>query len=108
MATVGIGQQVRIAELQEGSGHAIVRSSQSFAMDSTIRVCPLCQVKIQSSAIAAQEVCFSTGASGSRAKLWARVCQYVQDRGSCINSDAQLRSEPGPSDFYGEAPTINL
>ena len=76
-------------------------------MDSTIRVCPLCKVTIQTSAIAAQEVRFSTGACGSRAKLWARVCQFAKDQG-CINSDAQLRSEPGPSDFYGEAPTINL
>lgn len=72
------------------------------------QVCPLCQVTINPSNGAEQEVQFSTGAKGSRAKLWARVCQFAQERGGCINTNPQLRREPKAADFYGEPPALEL
>ncbi|HBU26799.1 MAG TPA: hypothetical protein DEB19_05715 [Synechococcales bacterium UBA8138] len=72
------------------------------------QVCPLCNATIDPALGSANEVRFSAGANGSRAKLWARVCQYAQERGGCINSNPALRSEPNPTDFYGEAPPIEL
>ncbi|MFZ4805061.1 MAG: hypothetical protein ACOYLI_10440 [Synechococcus lacustris] len=77
-------------------------------MADSSQVCPLCQVTINSSNGAELEVQFSTGAKGSRTKLWARVCQYAQGRGGCINTNPQLRSEPSASDFYGEPPAFKL
>jgi hypothetical protein len=72
------------------------------------QVCPLSPVKINPSNGAEQEVQFSTGAKGSRAKLWVRVCQYAQERGGCINTNPQLRREPTAADFYGEPPALEL
>lgn len=72
------------------------------------QVCPLCQVKINPSNGAELEVQFSTGAKASRTKLWARVCQYAQERGGCINTNPQLRREPTAADFYGEPPSLKL
>ena len=51
------------------------------------------------------------GAPGTRAKLWARVCQYLRSdgqRGQCINQDATLRGTVVQSDYYAEAPVIDL
>ena len=42
--------------------------------------------------IKADEVLFSRGATGSRSKLWARVCQYLktdEQKAACINQDAK-------------------
>ena len=72
------------------------------------RTCPLCRVTIDPSLGPLQEVRFSNGPGGTRTKLWARVCQFVQDRGGCINADAGQRQAPAPSDYYGEAPAITL
>jgi hypothetical protein len=77
-------------------------------LDNSPQVCPLCEATINPASGSANEVRFSAGALGSRAKLWARVCQYAQERGGCINSNAALRSEPKPTDFYGETPSIEL
>ena len=43
------------------------------------RRCSLCQVEIQGMAGGNDQVLFSQGAPGTRAKLWARVCQYVKE-----------------------------
>ena len=43
----------------------------------------------------------------SRAKLWARVCQFAKGEG-CINADASQRSEPTKTDYFGEAPSIDM
>ena len=74
----------------------------------TRQQCSLCQVEIQGMVGGNDLVHFSQGGPGTRAKLWARVCQYAQERGGCINSNPALRSEPNPTDFYGEAPPIEL
>lgn len=54
---------------------------------------------------------FSQGAPGTRAKLWARVCQYLrsdEQRGQCLNQDSNQRGTVVQSDYYAEAPVIDL
>jgi len=73
--------------------------------------CSLCQVEIQSMVGGNDLVHFSQGAPGSRAKLWARVCQYLrsdEQRAKCLNQDATLRGTVVQSDYYAEAPVIDL
>lgn len=56
-------------------------------------------------------VLFSQGAPGTRAKLWARVCQYLrtpQQCAQCLNQDPALRGEVSSSDYYAEAPLVDL
>lgn len=45
------------------------------------QTCPVCGVSITG-----DEVQFSTGAPGTRARLYARVCQYTSNA-DCINRD---------------------
>jgi hypothetical protein len=73
--------------------------------------CSLCQVEIQGMVGGGDLVHFSMGAPGTRAKLWARVCQYLQtpeQRGTCLNQDPALRGEVTASDHYAEAPVLDL
>ncbi len=70
--------------------------------------CALCQVEIQGMVGGKDQVIFSQGAPGTRAKLWARVCQYVREPQRCLNQDQALRGEVGADDFYGEAPSLGL
>lgn len=73
--------------------------------------CNLCQVEIQGMAGGKDLVHFSQGAPGSRAKLWARVCQYLRTSeqcSKCINQDASLRGEVTRNDYYAEAPELDL
>ncbi|MEB3307267.1 MAG: hypothetical protein VKK98_03850 [Cyanobacteriota bacterium] len=75
------------------------------------RRCPLCQVEIQGMAGGADRVCFSQGAPGSRAKLWARVCQFLrsdEQKAQCINNDPAQRGSVVQSDYYAEAPVLDL
>jgi len=73
--------------------------------------CSLCQVEIQGMTGGADLVHFSQGAPGTRAKLWARVCQYLrspEQTGQCLNQDPALRGEVRSSDYYAEAPEVDL
>lgn len=73
--------------------------------------CTLCKVEIQGMAGGNDLVHFSQGAPGSRAKLWARVCQYLrsdEQKGQCLNQDQALRGTVVQSDFYAEAPIVDL
>ncbi|MEB3171044.1 MAG: hypothetical protein VKK43_06695 [Synechococcaceae cyanobacterium] len=73
--------------------------------------CTLCKVEIQGMAGGNDLVHFSMGAPGSRAKLWARVCQYLRSPeqcGQCLNQDPQLRGTVTASDYYAEAPVLDL
>ncbi|MFN5193487.1 MAG: hypothetical protein ACK5E6_03545 [Cyanobacteriota bacterium] len=72
--------------------------------------CNLCLVEIEGQ-VGGDRVHFSMGAPGSRAKLWARVCQYLrtpEQCGQCINQDPGLRGEVVASDYFAEAPVIDL
>ncbi len=56
-------------------------------------------------------VYFSQGGPGTRAKLWARVCQYIksdEQRAQCLNQDCNLRGNVSPSDYYAEPPAVDL
>jgi hypothetical protein len=73
--------------------------------------CTLCQVEIQGMAGGKDLVHFSQGAPGTRAKLWARVCQFIKTPekcAQCLNQDAQLRGEVTSSDYFAEAPALDL
>ena len=73
--------------------------------------CSLCQVEIQGMVGGNDLVHFSQGAPGTRAKLWARVCQYLrtgEQKGQCLNQDPSLRGEIQPGDNYMEPPAVDL
>ena len=67
--------------------------------------CELCQIEINERADHGDEVMFSRGATGSRSKLWARVCQYLktdEQKAACINQDLSQRGVEMPGDRYEE------
>lgn len=73
--------------------------------------CSLCQVEIQGMAGGQDLVYFSHGGPGSRAKLWARVCQYLktpEQCAQCLNQDPAQRGLVSSSDYYLEAPVLEL
>jgi hypothetical protein len=52
--------------------------------------CSVCGVEIQGMAGGKDLVHFSHGTPGTRAKLWARVCQYLRDddkQRQCLNQN---------------------
>lgn len=57
--------------------------------------CPVCKVKIEDGA----KVVFSAGPSGTRARLWARVCQFAKNP-DCINQDEAIAGNIVSSDYY--------
>lgn len=63
-----------------------------------MQVCPVCGVKILQ-VIGGDRVLFSAGPPGTRAVLWARVCQYAQKPG-CINQDKGAIGDVKPQDYY--------
>ena len=68
-----------------------------------LQVCPICNVSITEEG----QVNFSNGNPGTRARLYARVCQYTQKSG-CINQEPELIGELTAQDRYetGEDLTI--
>ncbi|KAM3091569.1 hypothetical protein ACKFKG_25210 [Phormidesmis sp. 146-35] len=62
------------------------------------QTCPVCGVKILQ-IIGGDRVIFSAGTPGTRATLWARVCQYNQKPG-CINQNKDAIGEIKSSDRY--------
>jgi hypothetical protein len=78
---------------------------------STRQRCELCQVEIEGMVRGADLVHFSMGAPGTRAKLWARVCQYLRSPeqcARCLNQEASLRGTVTSNDYYAEAPLLDL
>lgn len=68
-----------------------------------MQVCPVCGVKIiiiggsdTAQNLLRDRVLFSTGAPGTRADLWARVCRYA-NRPGCINKDGEGTVSSPPS-----------
>ena len=61
-----------------------------------IEICSACGVQIENNA----KVNFSFGKSGTREKLWARVCRYAKTDG-CINLKREELGEIKDSDYYG-------
>jgi len=62
---------------------------------SQIETCPVCGVKI----VGGDKVLFSSGSPGNRARLFARVCNYVQKPG-CINQDQEAIGKISANDYY--------
>ena len=60
-----------------------------------LQVCPICNISITEDG----QVNFSTGSPGTRARLYARVCQFAQKPG-CINQDAELIGELTGGDSF--------
>ena len=60
-----------------------------------LEVCPVCGVKIEGG----DKVIFSTGSPGTRARLWARVCNYAQ-KPECINQNTDSIGPIGGNDYY--------
>ncbi|MDY6782688.1 MAG: hypothetical protein SW833_09115 [Cyanobacteriota bacterium] len=58
------------------------------------QTCPVCRVSIVNDVVH-----FSNGNPGTRARLYARVCQYVNQKG-CINQDADKIGELDPKDGF--------
>ena len=73
--------------------------------------CSLCQVEIQGMVGGQDLVHFSHGGPGTRSKLWARVCQFLNSddkKRLCLNQDPILRGSVQPGDAFDEAPLINM
>lgn len=67
--------------------------------NSNLQVCPICGVKIEGN----DKVIFSSGPVGTRARLWARVCNYVQ-KPECINQDPEAIGSVHENDYYKPIP----
>lgn len=73
--------------------------------------CELCQIEINENVDQGDEVLFSRGATGSRSKLWARVCKYLktdEQKASCINQDVSKRGTEMPGDRYEEIALVEV
>ncbi|ACK67373.1 conserved hypothetical protein [Rippkaea orientalis PCC 8801] len=67
-----------------------------------VEVCPVCGVKIEGE----DKVLFSCGPVGTRARLWARVCQYAKNP-DCINQNKEAIGPIREKDFYSEPPSLS-
>lgn len=72
-------------------------------MAETTQTCPICGVQIAPGGQAGDRVIFSSGPQGTRAKLWARVCQFNKKPG-CINEQAK-NDTISDDDYYKDSPT---
>lgn len=61
--------------------------------------CSVCGVKILTGIVGGDRVLFAAGPPGTRAKLWARVCQYT-DKAGCINRDQAEAGSVQADDYY--------
>ncbi|MGD1855514.1 MAG: hypothetical protein ACFB2W_14815 [Leptolyngbyaceae cyanobacterium] len=66
------------------------------------QTCPVCGVTIANDVVQ-----FSNGSKGTRARLYARVCQYAK-KPECINQDMTLIGEVLKEDGFLEAPPLNF
>ncbi len=67
--------------------------------NSNLQTCPVCGVKIEGG----DKVIFSSGPVGTRARLWARVCNYARKPG-CINQDQGVIGTVHENDYYKPLP----
>jgi hypothetical protein len=68
---------------------------------SNTQTCPLCGVSITGDVVH-----FSNGSPGTRARLYARVCQYAK-QGGCINQDPEKIGTVTDGDGYAQLPQIS-
>lgn len=60
-----------------------------------IETCSVCGVRIENNA----KVLFSYGQPGTRARLWARVCNYAKNP-ACINQNEDMIGDVVSEDYY--------
>jgi len=65
-------------------------------MPNSLQKCPVCGVLIEDDS----KVIFSAGPPGTRSRLWARVCQYVQSKPGCINREDTKIGDVSSRDYY--------
>ncbi|WP_204106039.1 MULTISPECIES: hypothetical protein [Spirulina sp. CCY15215] len=65
------------------------------------QTCPICRVKIAHD----DKVYFSSGQPGTRARLYARVCQYAKKAG-CINQNKEAIGTLTKSDGFSTGEEI--
>jgi hypothetical protein len=68
----------------------------------TTQVCPVCQVSINNDVVH-----FASGNPGTRARLYARVCQYVNKK-ECINQNAEKIGPVTSRDNFSPARPIAI
>ncbi|GAB4377188.1 MAG: hypothetical protein Kow00121_25950 [Elainellaceae cyanobacterium] len=79
-------------------GGRTCRVDEKKVVMSGIQVCPVCGVKIQQ-LVGGDRVLFAVGSPGTRATLWARVCQYT-DKAGCLNKNKEAIGPVTPQDYY--------
>lgn len=62
------------------------------------QTCSVCGVKILVGIVGGDRVLFAAGPPGNRARLYARVCRYV-DKAGCINKNGGSQGAT-PNDYY--------
>lgn len=69
-------------------------------------VCPVCGVEIINGRI----VKFSSGPTGDRKRLYARVCRYIQDdrKTQCLNQEEVRAEEVTARDAYGDGKDVQF
>ena len=76
-----------------------------------LQCCAICRVEIEVSDTQQDVVHFSNGPSGTRSKLWSRVCRYLStpdQQRICINQDPDQRGPVQLGDAFPDAPSIDL
>ena len=68
-----------------------------------LQVCSICGVSIAENG----QVNFSNGKPGTRARLYARVCQYTEKSG-CINREPELIGELTSQDGYKSGEDLSM
>ncbi len=74
--------------------------------DPTTETCPICSVSIAAGAPGEDRVIFASGPAGTRAKLWARVCQFNKKSG-CINPQGESENITAGDYYKPDVPSIN-
>lgn len=68
-----------------------------------IQICPVCGVSITEDG----QVNFSNGTPGTRARLYARVCQYAK-KPECINQETKLIGEITREDGFESGEDLQM
>ena len=68
-----------------------------------LQICPVCRVSITTDG----KVNFSNGNPGTRARLYARVCQYAKNS-ECINQESQLIGEINRKDYFDSGEDLQM
>ena len=68
-----------------------------------LQICAVCGVSITGDG----QVNFSDGNPGTRARLYARVCQYAQ-KSECINQESQLIGEIQSEDVFDSGEDLQM